>query len=231
MKHGYNDDSAWISTADLMSGLMVIFLFISIAYMVSLETQKATTEKLVYQYESSKKDIYHDLETEFKDDLERYGARLDEKTLTITFVDGETLFAPGSDELNLTFSKTLSEFLPRYIKILHKEQFRDTIEEIRIEGHTSSEWVNAVSPDDAYFHNMVLSQARTRSVLQYLVRHPQLENYREWMKKKITANGLSSSHLKLDAKGDEDREMSRRVEFRIVTNSAAIIEKINNTTK
>jgi hypothetical protein len=53
-----------------------------------------------------------------------------------------------------------------------------------------------------------------------------------WAKEKITANGLSSSKLILDKDGREDKEASRRVEFRVRTDAEkrieAIQEKIEN---
>ena len=39
------------------------------------------------------------------------------------------------------------------------------------------------------------------------------------MRDRLTANGLSSSDLRYDAAGFEDREASRRVEFRAVLDS------------
>ena len=54
---------------------------------------------------------------------------------------------------------------PRYLNVL--TQFRDSIDEVRIEGHTSSLWNHRSTPEEAYFNNMALSQGRTRAVLEY----------------------------------------------------------------
>jgi outer membrane protein OmpA-like peptidoglycan-associated protein len=70
---------------------------------------------------------------------------------------------------------------------------------------------------DAYFLNMALSQARTRTVLDFgLTRTAIPPDMRDWARSLITANGLSSSRLRLRPDGTEDREASRRVEFRVV---------------
>lgn len=55
---------------------------------------------------------------------------------------------------------------PRYLDVLL--QFRDSIDEVRIEGHTNSAWNERSTSDEAYFKNMKLSQGRTRSVLEYV---------------------------------------------------------------
>ena len=44
---------------------------------------------------------------------------------------------------------------------------------------------------EAYFKNMELSQARTRSVLEYTIMMPAVNNERNWLIEHITANGLS----------------------------------------
>ena len=92
----------------------------------------------------------------------------------------------------------------------------DNIEEIRIEGHTNS--------NGGYFSNMELSQNRTRAVLQYCLNMMPEEDM-AWAKALITANGLSSSHL-IMKDGQEDKELSRRVEFRVRTNAEKQLEEI-----
>ena len=52
-----------------------------------------------------------------------------------------------------------------------------------------------------------------------------IEN-KEWIKKHLTANGLSSSKLIFDSDGNQNREESRRVEFRVVTKSEKLITEI-----
>jgi hypothetical protein len=41
MKHDHSDDGEhWLSVSDMMSGLMVIFLFIAISYMMQVQEEK-----------------------------------------------------------------------------------------------------------------------------------------------------------------------------------------------
>jgi outer membrane protein OmpA-like peptidoglycan-associated protein len=129
------------------------------------------------------------------------------------------------------FKGILDDFFPRYVRILTSPKCRDAINEIRIEGHTSSDWTGAASPDDAYLHNMELSQARTRSTLLYVLMLPQVRGDVDWLRRLVTANGLSSSRLILDASGKEDAARSRRVEFKIRTDAETRIAKILEVTR
>jgi outer membrane protein OmpA-like peptidoglycan-associated protein len=154
------------------------------------------------------------LQREFGTDLPRWGATFDAGALTIRFQNPDVLFEGGSAELQPGFARLLTEFIPRYITSLR--EFRDDIQEVRIEGHTSSEW-QGVGALEAYFRNMALSQARTRTVLDFgLTRTAIPPDMRDWARGLITANGLSSSRLRFRPDGAEDREGSRRVEFRVV---------------
>lgn len=151
---------------------------------------------------------------------------MDESTLSIRFEQPDILFEVGSAELKNNFKALLDDFFPRYLNILTSDKYKNDIEEIRIEGHTSSEWFSKTSEQQAYFNNMELSQNRTRKVLEYILRQDWNKNLFEWEKKHLTANGLSSSKLIFDADGQENKEKSRRVEFRVKTDAEKRIVRI-----
>ena len=124
------------------------------------------------------------------------------------------------------FENIIDDFFPRYLNVL--DVHKDNVEEVRIEGHTSTDWMGARSSQDAYFKNMALSQARTRAVLEYGLSIPYIHQRFSWARDKITANGLSSSRLiKEDEK--ENRQASRRVEFKIRTNAKQQVVKVLET--
>ena len=217
----------WISISDMMAGLMVIFLFIAISYMLHVEAEKDKIEKIAVTYEELQADLYEDLENEFKKDLDDWNAVLNRQTLSIRFKEPEVLFAQGKAQVRPEFKRILYDFFPRYIKILTetrsdagKYKYKDDIAEIRIEGHTSSEWSEHVTPHEAYILNMQLSQGRTRRVLNFVLQidKPQVQQNREWIKDHLTANGLSSSKP-IAPGGRENLKESRRVEFRVRTNA------------
>jgi outer membrane protein OmpA-like peptidoglycan-associated protein len=219
------DDEHWITVSDLMSALMVIFLFIAITYIRPVTIQRDTVKALVVAWKEGERKLYEALFEEFKDDLPKWNAELD-PDLIIRFKAPDVLFATGESTLRRQFQDTLRKFLPRYVAIL--ERFREKIEEVRIEGHTSSDW-RGVSGDYAYAENMRLSQDRTRAVLQFTLQLPEVAQHREWLRSFITAVGRSSSKLKLTPEGREDPAQSRRVEFRVVTKSKEQIVRVLET--
>jgi outer membrane protein OmpA-like peptidoglycan-associated protein len=225
------EESHWIPLTDLMTGLMVIFLLIAVSYMMQVEADAARIKDVAVAYSEIKDALYEDLNKEFQSDLSKWKAQLIKSDLTIRFSEPEVLFAPGSSELKPEFQAILQDFFPRYVHILTSPKYRDSISEVRIEGHTSSVWNGVTSPDDAYFLNMELSQARTRSTLAYVLNLPADRDQVAWLRRFVTANGLSSSRLILDSKGEEDVARSRRVEFRIRTDAETRLAKILEVTK
>lgn len=217
----------WIPLSDLMTGLMMIFMLIAIINMVNLESENQNIKEAAFVYKEMKIDLYNQLKIEFSQDLLKWGAELD-TDLTIRFKEPEVLFDTGKDSLKPKFIEILNDFFPRYIKILSAEKYQKAIEEIRIEGHTSSIWSVGTPNNQAYFLNMALSQARTRSVLQYVLLLPTIREQQQWLKQNLTANGLSSSKLIYHKDGTENKEGSQRVEFRVRTNADARLNEILN---
>ena len=225
------EESHWIPLSDLMTGLMVIFLLIAVSYMMQVEADAARIKNVAIAYSEIKDALFEDLNKEFSLDLPKWKAQLLKSDLTIRFSEPEVLFATGSSELKPEFQAILQDFFPRYVRILTSAKYRDSISEVRIEGHTSSDWIGVASAGDAYFLNMELSQARTRSTLAYVLNLPADREQVAWLRRFVTANGLSSSRLILDNNGMEDVARSRRVEFRIRTDAETRLAKILEVTK
>ena len=213
------EEESWISVSDLMSGLMMVFLLIAIIY-------AKTNQKQVIEWVNVEEEIYQALVSEFKDDLTNWEAEIERDTLTIRFMSPEMLFARGSDELQDRFKLILNDFFPRYVQLLAL-QFPEEIAEVRIEGHTSSEF-GALPSDEAFLKNMELSQDRTISVLKYSFGLQEATLHKRWMQEHITALGLSSARLVLKG-GQENRVKSRRVEFAIRTNTKDVLLRLHST--
>ena len=201
-----------------MAGLLFIFILLLMGALLQVQKNAEQDEEIVKKYDKTKTQLYIDLQKEFKDDLATWRATID-SSLCIRFQEPSMLFDEGKQELKPRFKEILNDFFPRYIAVLKRPEYRDNIVEIRIEGHTNS--------NGGYYSNMELSQDRTRSVLQYCfgLMPP---NDIIWMKKLVTANGLSSSHLIYKKNGEEDKFLSRRVEFRVRTNAEKQLENIAN---
>lgn len=208
----------WIPLADLMTGLMMMFMLIAVLYMLKVNSA-------VSEYSVSKDALGKDLCSEFASDLEKWDAECDSDNLVIRFKSPDVLFDTGQAVIKPQFKVILSDFFPRYIALLNREEYNDSIEEIRIEGHTSSSWREGASENESYFLNMQLSQARTLSVLKYVLSDKSTPS-QAWTRDLLTANGLSSSKLIHDADGTENRKGSQRVEFRVRTNADEYIKNI-----
>ncbi|WPD22305.1 MAG: OmpA family protein [Candidatus Electrothrix scaldis] len=229
MKDDFDEEEYWIAISDVMSGLMLVFLFISISYMVKINSEKDQIEQIAKTYQTMQVGIYNDLFNEFEKDLSVWNATINQEDLSVVFKEPEVLFLVNDYHLQYFFKNILNDFFPRYINILYSDKYRDDIDEIRIEGHTSSEWASADSYDEAYINNMNLSQKRTCSVLEYIIKLNIVQEDSErkrWLIGHLTANGLSSSKLIRNKNGDENKAASRRVEFRIRTNAEKRIKLI-----
>ena len=242
-----------LSLGDLMAGLLLIFVLLLSFLMLNLTEVVAT-------YKTLREDLYLDLKTEFEKDLEKWQAILDREKLSVRFRKPEVLFKKGSADVLPVFKEILDDFFPRYIELLTetkdangKAKYINHIAEIRIEGHTSSEWSAEASQEEAYILNMELSQDRTRRVLHYVIQIPEISEKKGWLKQYLTANGLSSSKLITlitlssgnESQGEsrhratttwgtiktqaakEIPEESRRVEFRVWTNAVAQLDKLS----
>ncbi|CAM3083639.1 OmpA-like domain-containing protein [Vibrio rarus] len=215
----------WMSVSDLMAGLMMVFLFISVSLMQHALSERDKIKDVAKAYEQTQEAIYQALVKEFQKDLKSWGAEIDRNTLSLNFNSPEVLFANGHATLTRKFRSILDDFIPRYLRTLRKYHF--SIQEIRIEGHTSSGWNRDSSVNEAYFRNMALSQSRTRVVLNYIMELKSLDNpQRQWVKSNIAAVGYSSSKLILNDNGTENAAKSRRVSFRVITNAEEQIRRI-----
>jgi len=215
------DNKIYLKIADLMSGLMIVFLFIAIIFMLDiqqsknqLQHQKNAMAEIVVLTEKSRLKLHQELHKEFKPDLKRWNAEI-LKDNTVRFKAPNVLFLSGKSQLRQKFKNILTQFFPRYIKIL--QPYRADIEAIRIEGHTSSNWLNAKDVKTRYLKNVQLSQQRALSTLKYCYSLPTKEAQRKWLQQTLRANGLSFAKLILTPEGKEDVKKSRRVEFKVVT--------------
>lgn len=222
------DNAHFISLSDMMTALMTIFLFISVAIMLQVQEKTEDIKKLTSAYYQTHEDILKALIDEFGHDFAEWDAYI---TLdgSIVFSNPEVLFDSGDVNIKPRFQEILSDFFPRYVAII--KDFKDSIKEIRLEGYTDTDGKAGANQtlQEKYFYNMELSQGRTRSVLNYCLNLPNFsdDDFNE-LKELITANGLSFSHLKKDMNGVEDKQASRRVEFTILTKDKDKIDEIKN---
>jgi len=220
----------WLSISDMMAGLMMVFLFIAIAFMLQVNREKETLVNARVQLNTA-------LRNEFRDNLKDWGAEiLDDNT--IGFNKPNVLFHQNSSKITPEFQKILNDFFPRYLEILTRDKFKKFISELRIEGHTSSEWNGETPPgwekyslmEKAYLYNAYLSQLRAFSVLNYLFTLKPSRDHQKWLVKKFRATGLSFAK-RIMKDGKEEKEKSRRVEFKVIINTGEATNQSLKTSK
>lgn len=223
-----SDNPFALSIGDLMAGILFIFVLLLSVTMLEIQEKAEADAEISGRYNNIKSNIYLDIASEFKDNLSAWNAVVDSTELSVRFSTNEgvdtkaSYFVSGSPEPSTYYKEILTDFFPRFLEVVANEEYRESIEEIRIEGHTDS--------DGGYLYNIQLSQDRAREVLDYCLSLVETSNeYEEmvdWVKFKITANGLSYSHPILNADGSENKDLSRRVEFKVRTNAEKQLEEI-----
>ena len=229
-------EDQWIATSDIMATLMLVFAFIA------LTASFQTIDKIVQHTEIIETKIYTALMKEFSfDERQAWGAEIDPKTGNVTFSGAIVQFRTGSDEIASDFKKVLDEFIPRYVSTLRRFQIH--IEEIDVEGHTDSDPPSGIGkknlkPEDikreSYNYNMNLSQKRAFSVVKYSLNKIDQSLFGEldnWFEEKLRAVGYSFSKLVCNEAQDctpgyENKERSRRVQFRIRFDNSPFYEEI-----
>ena len=105
-----------------------------------------------------------------------------------------------------------------------QDEYKDYVAEIIVEGHTDS--------SGTYLDNLKLSQNRALAVAEYCFR---MNGLTEDMKLKLqdilTATGRSESDLIYFDDGTEDKESSRRVEFKFRLIDTQMLEQMNSILK
>lgn len=232
----------WVGMSDLMTGLMLVFLFLAVLFMVTSEKESASAEQHRRALARANADLerknaslartkarvdrfraehilyrdrlHEDLNEEFGQNLPAWNAEILPDN-TIRFRTPEVLFEKGEKNIAAKFEEILSDFFPRYVKVLTRAKHKSNITEVRIEGHTSSEW-EGVGGLGRYLNNMKLSQERALSVLRYCYSLEETKEEKEWLEKVLRASGLAFAKP-IRVGGQEHRARSRRVEFRVLT--------------
>lgn len=232
-KQSNSSGNEWISISDMMAGIMMIFLLIAVSYMImsagnqeklasqnkQLVALNTKVNEIARTYEVLQKNLYQDLKKEFVKDLQGWNAEIGSDGI-VRFKQPDILFDAGKKEVKEHFKAILDNFFPRYVKLLSQDKYKGSIEEIRIEGHTSEEWRSNKDLNVRYLENAELSQARALEVLKYCFVNKRIAKQRQWLISVLRANGLSF------AQPLETPELSRRVEFKVITTSDKEITEI-----
>jgi len=123
----------------MMSGLMLVFLFIAISFMIEVESEKQKMKDIAISYRDTKANLNEALYAEFENDLQTWDATIT-KDNKISFNSPDVLFEVSKSDMKDEFKNILGQFFSRYMKILTSKEYKDEIKELRVEGHTSDKW-------------------------------------------------------------------------------------------
>ena len=191
----------WISFADLMTALMVLFLVVMGVTLLAVTKTVTEMEK--------KEDRYNrDVELllkRFADAAARYdGINIDADRKVIDFHE-KAHFAFAQSVLPADAEASLRQFTPEIIEIANSDIGRRVLKRIVVEGYTDK--------TGSYLSNMNLSLQRSQRVLCAMFatqgEHLLSEVQREQVRQLFLVGGYSSNASK------ETDEESRRVEMRI----------------
>ncbi len=150
----------------------------------------------------------------------RISAKVDENTGDIV-LDSSLMFEVNSSDLLQEGYAQLNRLIPVYLSVLMRDEYKDYVAEIIIEGHTDS--------TGSYERNLELSQERALNVAMYCLDMNTLTaQQKEKLKDIIVAQGRSNSNPIYDAYGNEDQQRSRRVEIKFRLKDAEMIQQMNS---
>ncbi len=155
-------------------------------------------------------DIYANLIKLFKDEISK-GKLYIKEDLSIEFLDKDLYFEVGKYSLTKEQKSFLDKFADKLIPFL--EEAKKYIVCLEINGHTSREWRDT-NFADRYLKNEKLSMNRSFCVLSYIFKKQNVKT-QKWLTKILKGSGLSYSKAIMN-KNDEDKQKSRKVDFKII---------------
>lgn len=120
-------------------------------------------------------------------------------------LDASILFSVDSDEISSEGKSFLEKFIPAYASVVCKDEYKDFIKELTVEGHTDTQ--------GSYEYNKELSENRANNVSDYILSDNinMSDAERNVFKNLVKAYGRSYDNPIKDSSGKVDMAASRRV--------------------
>lgn len=228
------NQNTWIPFADTMTALMLIFLLIVVLIFHTIPQEDLVAKRTVGEFEAVFGELYTELQATFSDKRDEWGIRVLED-LSITFENTDILFDRDSAVVKDEFKELLDDFIPTYLAIVGSEKYDGTVKEVKIEGHTAA----ATPLHNTYIKTIRLSQDRARNILTYILQGTYFKQLPKEQQEKViflfSANGFGYGRA-VDDQGNfvyntkrSVSSQSRRVEFKIVTNSDELMQQLIKT--
>lgn len=204
VKRGGHDEAEkpfWISFADLMTALMVLFLVVMGVALLAVTKNVTEREK---QEEQHRKDIELILDR-FAEAAKRYdGIKVDKERRVIDFGD-RARFAFGKSNLAPDQESVLRQFVPEILSLANDNLGKRVLKRVVVEGYTDK--------TGSYLSNLNLSLQRSQRVLCAMFTASGANLLSDAQKEDVRTLFLVGGYS-FNAAKDTDEE-SRRVEMRI----------------
>ncbi len=195
----------WVTMADLLLGLAIIFMTLFVLAMTGFTQQSLEQKK-------TQAEISQELTQKLKE--AKIEAEVDPTTGNIKISDLE-LFDIGSYTLSPKGKSLLDKLMPIYINtIFAKKDLVEKIDNIIIQGHTDSQSFVGATKEQSFVRNMDLSTKRANSVAEYMFHTAYNKAYSDNLMKKVVVEGKSFTEP-IMVNGKEDYNKSRRVELKL----------------
>jgi flagellar motor protein MotB len=193
----------WISFADLMTALMVLFLVVMGVALLAVTKNVTEVEK---KQEQHRKDIERILD-EFEKATKRHrGIKVDRARSVIDYGD-RARFAFGKWNLSTEQEDVLRSFVPEILTLANSDLGRRVLKRIVVEGYTDK--------TGSYLSNLNLSLQRSQKVLctMFAASGPNVlsESQKEDVRSLFLVGGYSFNASK--ETDDESRRVEMRIEF------------------
>lgn len=204
IKRGSRDEAEkpfWISFADLMTALMVLFLVVMGVALLAVTKNVTEREKAEEQH---RRDIERILER-FTEAAKRYdGIKVDKERRVIDFGD-RARFAFGKSTLMSDQESVLRQFVPEILTLANEDLGKRVLKRVVVEGYTDK--------TGSYLSNLNLSLQRSQRVLCTMFATSGTNVLSATQKEDVRSLFLVGGYSFNAAK--ETDEESRRVEMRM----------------
>lgn len=209
IKRGGKDEPEkpfWISFSDLMTALMVLFLFVMSVALLSVTKTVTDAERKQAEYDQDIADLLRDFSNAAR---QTTGVSVDIKKRTIEFGD-KARFDTNSSALRPEQARELREFIPRVLEVASSPKAQRWLKRIVVEGYTDRR--------GTYLLNLNLSLLRSQRVLCALLdkkllpgETPLSDEQKALIHRLFLVGGYSFNSAKQSF--DESRRIELRLDF------------------
>ncbi len=197
---GTPENPFWISYADLMVALVMLFLVVMSISMVAVASKSMVEKKGMEDDIQGLLDI---MDSEAR--LRGLDLTINRATHTISFGE-KARFDHNSFQLSASAKRQLQGFVPLLLDVHATEKGQKWLKRVHIEGYTDA--------TGSYLYNVNLSLNRAQAVVCTLLQADLADDQRRKLRQLLIIDGAASTAVK--ASPEESRRVEVRMEFRAI---------------